>query len=129
MSPLPIFNALAAYDLQSRERIFLSLLPDGESLDSSSGSRPVANAIAVDYKGNAYVTNSLGTSEGNFIWKVDSQGERSIFSRSPLFTRFPADYSNPGLNGIAYLSKGYLLVVQSNTGKMFKVDEVDGEEG
>ncbi|CAN1270177.1 hypothetical protein LINPERPRIM_LOCUS13824, partial [Linum perenne] len=129
MFPLPVFNAIAAYDLQSRERIFLSLLPDGESLDSSSGSRPVANAIAVDYKGNAYVTNSLGTSEGNFIWKVDSQGEASIFSRSPLFTRFPADYSNTGLNGIAYLSKGYLLVVQSNTGKMFKVDEVDGEEG
>ncbi|CAN1787826.1 hypothetical protein LINPERHAP1_LOCUS17808 [Linum perenne] len=39
MSPLPIFNALAAYDLRSRQRIFLSLLPDGtegESLDSSS---------------------------------------------------------------------------------------------
>ncbi|CAN1795082.1 hypothetical protein LINPERHAP1_LOCUS20490 [Linum perenne] len=126
MSPLPIFNALAAYDLQSRQRIFLSLLPDGESLHSSSASRHIANAVAVDYKGNAYVTNSLGTAEGNFIWKVDSQGEASIFSRSPLFTRFPADYSNTGLNGIAYVSKGYLLVVQSNTGKMFKVDEVDG---
>ncbi|CAN1263591.1 hypothetical protein LINPERPRIM_LOCUS11660 [Linum perenne] len=133
MSPLPIFNALAAYDLRSRQRIFLSLLPDGtdgESLDSSSASRPVANAVAVDYKGNAYVTNSLGTAEGNFIWKVDSQGEASIFSRSPLFTRFPVDrdapYSNSGLNGIAYISKGYLLVVQSNTGKIFKVDEVDG---
>ncbi|CAN0902051.1 hypothetical protein LINGRAHAP2_LOCUS21757 [Linum grandiflorum] len=129
LAPLPIFNALAAYDLKSRSRIFLSLLPDADS-SSSSSDRPVANAVAVDFKGNAYVTNSLGTAEGNFIWKVNSQGESSIFSRSPLFNRFPVDrdlpYSYSGLNGIAYNSKGYLLVIQSNTGKMFKVDEVDG---
>ncbi|KAK9939056.1 hypothetical protein M0R45_015765 [Rubus argutus] len=31
-----------------------------------------------------------------------------------------------GLNGVAYVGKGYLLVVQSNTGKMFKVDTEDG---
>ncbi|KAM1744135.1 hypothetical protein ACFX11_011057 [Malus domestica] len=31
-----------------------------------------------------------------------------------------------GLNGVAYNSKGYLLVVQSNTDKMFKVDADDG---
>ena len=37
-----------------------------------------------------------------------------------------APYSYCGLNGIAYVSKGYLLVVQSNTGKLFKVDARDG---
>ncbi|CAN1158891.1 hypothetical protein LINPERPRIM_LOCUS12109 [Linum perenne] len=36
--PPPIFNALAAYDLRSRKRIFLSLLPDDDSIDSSSES-------------------------------------------------------------------------------------------
>ncbi|OAY35553.1 uncharacterized protein LOC110628897 [Manihot esculenta] len=126
-APLPPYNALAAYDLRTRQRLFLSLLPDG---DVTATDRAVANAVTVDFKGNAYVTNSLGNSEGNFIWKVNAQGEASIFSRSPIFNHHPVDrnapYSYCGLNGIAYVSKGYLLVVQSNTGKMFKVDVEDG---
>ncbi|CAL1391172.1 unnamed protein product [Linum trigynum] len=126
MAPLPIFNALAAYDLRTRQQLFLSPLPDG----GATAGRPVANAVAVDFKGNAYVTNSLGTEEGNFIWKVDPEGNASIFSRSNQFTNYPVDrdlpYSESGLNGLAYVSKGYLLVVQSNTGKVFKVDEVTG---
>ncbi|KAF2305495.1 hypothetical protein GH714_005935 [Hevea brasiliensis] len=125
--PLPPFNALAAYDLGTRQRLFLSLLPDA---DASISPRFVANAVAVDFKGNAYVTNSLGNSEGNFIWKVNAGGEVSIFSRSPIFTQYPVDRNAPfsycGLNGIAYDSKGFLLVVQTNTGKMFKVDAEDG---
>ncbi|KAF9689899.1 hypothetical protein SADUNF_Sadunf01G0140300 [Salix dunnii] len=125
--PLPTFNALAAYDLRSRQRLFLSLL---SSTPSDDNLRPVANAVTVDFKGNAYVTNSLGYPEGNFIWKVNPEGEASIFSRSPLYTQFPVDRDAPhsycGLNGIAYASKGYLLVVQSNTGKLFKVDAHDG---
>ncbi|KAI5403406.1 hypothetical protein KIW84_050833 [Lathyrus oleraceus] len=49
----------------------------------------------------------------------------------PRFTEHPVDrdtpYSYIGLNGIAYVSDGdYLLVVQSNTGKVFKVDADDG---
>ncbi|XP_062111074.1 uncharacterized protein LOC133822680 [Humulus lupulus] len=118
--PLPPFDALVAYDLRTRRRAFLSLLPsDGEQ-------RPIANAVAVDFKGNSYVTNSAG----NFIWKVNDRGEASIFSKSPAFTAHAVDRDSPfsfcGLNGIVYFSKGYLLVVQSNTGKMFKVNEDDG---
>ncbi|XVE74714.1 hypothetical protein DITRI_Ditri12bG0039600 [Diplodiscus trichospermus] len=130
VSPLPPFNALVAYDLRNRRRLFLSLLPsEPDSPISSTGrGRDVANDVAVDFKGNAYVTNSVG----NFIWKVNENGEASIFSKSPAFTRHPSvmDQNQPfndcGLNGIAYISKGYLLVVQSNTGKMFKVDAEDG---
>nr|DAD35653.1 TPA_asm: hypothetical protein HUJ06_006293 [Nelumbo nucifera] len=121
MEPLPNYNALAAYDLRSRKRIFLAPLTDPASSD-----RQIANDVAVDYKGNAYITNAAG----NFIWKVSVNGEPSIFSRSPLFTSQYVDpdqpYSFCGLSGIAYLSKGYLLVVQSNTGKMFKVNANDG---
>ncbi|EOY00951.1 NHL domain-containing protein [Theobroma cacao] len=128
--PLPPFNALVAYDLLTRQRLFLSLLPsDPDSNIASIGrGRDVANDVAVDFKGNAYVTNSVG----NFIWKVNESGESSIFSRSPVFSRYASvmDQNEPfndcGLNGIAYVSKGYLLVVQSNTGKMFKVDADDG---
>ncbi|RVW16986.1 hypothetical protein CK203_070654 [Vitis vinifera] len=82
--------------------------------------------VTVDFAGNAYVTNAAA----NFIWKVNAKGEASIFSRSPVFTEYPVDRSSPysfcGLNGILYISKGYLLAVQSNTGKMFKVDAEDG---
>ncbi|KAF6169009.1 hypothetical protein GIB67_038506 [Kingdonia uniflora] len=121
MDHLQPFNALASYDLYSHSRIFLAPL-----LDDSSVVRPIANDVTVDFKGNAYVTNAAG----NFIWKVSSSGDSSIFSRSPAFTKYSIypnrPYSFCGLNGIAYLSKGYFLVVQSNTGKMFKVDEEDG---
>ena len=121
---LPLFNALAAYDLRSRRRIFLSTLPSDDTAAAA------ANDVAVDYNGNAFVTNSAG----NYIWKVSADGDASIFSRSPLFTaNIPAAEENInnnhkllGLNGIAYVSKGYLLVVQSSTGKLFKVDAVDG---
>jgi sugar lactone lactonase YvrE len=121
--PLPHFNALAAYDLRSGNRIFLSLLP---SDDATASTRQIANDVTVDFRGNAYVTNAAG----NYIWKVNADGDASIFSRSRAFTAHPVDRDAPfsycGLNGIAYVSKGYLLVVQSNTGKMFKVDEEDG---
>ncbi|KAI5403402.1 hypothetical protein KIW84_050829 [Lathyrus oleraceus] len=119
VKPLPPFNALAAYDLKSGNRLFLSPLPTDEEA--------LANNVDVDYNGNAYVTNSIG----NYIWKVNVKGEASIFSKSPRFTEHPVDrdtpYSYIGLNGIAYVSSGdYLLVVQSNTGKVFKVDADDG---
>lgn len=122
IEPLPPFDALAAYDIRTRRRLFLSLLPTADSSES-----PIANDVAVDPKGNAYVTNSAG----NYIWKVNSNGEASIFSNSTRFTEYPVDreasYSFCGLNGIAYVSSGgYLLVVQTNTGKMFKVDAEDG---
>ncbi|GAB4852199.1 hypothetical protein Ancab_016391 [Ancistrocladus abbreviatus] len=119
------FNALAANDLRSLSPIFLYQLPS--DLSTTSHLRDVANDVAVEFLGNAYITNS----GNNFIWKVNIiNGEASIFSESPFFTKYRVDPSTPnsssGLNGIAYIGKGYLLFVQSNTGKMFKVDAVDG---
>ncbi|CAJ1973482.1 unnamed protein product [Sphenostylis stenocarpa] len=121
-APIPPLNALAAYDLRSGHRLFLSALPSAEG----DHERAIANDVAVDFKGNAYVTNSAG----NYIWKVNEKGEASIFSNSAKFTEHPGIigemYSSCGLNGVVYNGKGYLLVVQSNTGKMFKVDADDG---
>ncbi|KAL9665467.1 hypothetical protein QQ045_020887 [Rhodiola kirilowii] len=121
LEPLPSFNALAAYDLRTRRRIYLAEL-DAEI----DGVRQVANDVAADFSGNAFVTNSAS----NFIWKVNADGESSIFSKSPAFSSHPVDQSTPyskcGLNGVVYNSKGYLLVAQSNTGKLFRVDAEDG---
>nr|XP_023877135.1 uncharacterized protein LOC111989575 [Quercus suber] len=124
VDPLPHFTALASYDLQKRRRIFLSVLEDDDVTTATT--RQTANDVAVDFEGNAYVTNSAS----NFIWKVNKEGQPTILSKSKAFTAQHVDQNAPfsfcGLNGIAYVSKGYLLVVQSNTGKMYKVDPDDG---
>lgn len=127
-SPTP-FNALAAYDLQSNRRLFLASLLDEniiEMVTEDDVQLPVAKDVAVDFHGNAYVTNS----GGNFIWKVDVNGDVSILSKSKAFKSHPVDtttdYHKCGLNGVAFSSTGYLLVVQSNTGKLFRVNVDDG---
>ncbi|GJU68840.1 NHL repeat-containing protein [Tanacetum coccineum] len=113
---------LAAYDLQApHDRIFLTTLFDAKSSTSAAG----ANDVAVDFLGNAYVTNSAS----NLIWKVDIEGKASVLSESKTFTKTPvpdSPYSSCGLNGIIYCSKGYLIVSQSNTGNLYKVDHEDG---
>ncbi|CAI9112201.1 OLC1v1012616C1 [Oldenlandia corymbosa var. corymbosa] len=116
----PPFNALASYEISSGKRIFLTpLVGDSESHD-------VANDVAVDYSGNAFVTNS----GADLIWKVNVDGEASILSKSKVFKSHPVDetafYHKCGLNGVVYHSNGYLLVVQSNTGKLYKVDTDSG---
>ncbi|KAK9716660.1 hypothetical protein RND81_06G248600 [Saponaria officinalis] len=114
---------LAAFSLQRTaiNLLFLSPLP------TTSPTSAVANDVAVDPYGDAYVTNS----GENFIWKISLNGTASILSNSSLFTHYPVDQTSPynycGLNGVVYIAgKNHLLVVQSNTGKMFKVDAVDG---
>lgn len=102
LDPLPVFNALAAYDLSSRTRLFLAPLPASGIVE-----RDVAKGVAVDFKGNAYVTNSAA----DLIWKVTVDGEASVFSMAPAFTSFvdrDAPHSYRGLSGIAYVSR-YIL--------------------
>ncbi|CAO2837723.1 unnamed protein product [Amaranthus hypochondriacus] len=84
----------------------------------------IANDVAFDDLGNSYVTNS----DKNFIYKVTEKGTVEVLSNSSLFRHYPvheSPYSYCGLNGVVYIN-GFLLVVQSNTGKMFKVNTIDG---
>ncbi|KAL6543822.1 hypothetical protein OROGR_010319 [Orobanche gracilis] len=116
----PPFSALAAYHLPTFRQLFLA------PLDDFLPSPAVVNDVAADYAGNAYVTDSAN----DVIYKVTEQGEATILSRSQAFKPDAVDPSAPhhncGLNGVVYNPKGYLLVTQSNTGKLFKVNTDDG---
>ncbi|GFP83508.1 hypothetical protein PHJA_000494200 [Phtheirospermum japonicum] len=118
----PPFSALAAYHLPTLRQLFLA------PLDDLLPSAAVANDVAADYSGNAYVTDSAN----DVIYKVNEQGEATILSGPQAFIPSPdavdrtVPYHNCGLNGVVYNSKGYLLVTQSNTGKLFKVNVNDG---
>ncbi|KAI0491322.1 hypothetical protein KFK09_025582 [Dendrobium nobile] len=105
--------AVASYGLDSGERLFLTRLsrPDDEP--------SFADDVAVDDDGNAYVTDT----KANKIWKVGSNGELLSIIRNNIFVQKKEWYRNVfGLNGIVYHQNGYLLVVHTAGGYLFKVD-------
>lgn len=98
---------LAAYDLETGERLFLAdlgaLLPDN---------RHFANDVTVDDEGNAYVTDSFSP----VIYRVDREGNAEIFIEdeqlsSPSF----------GLNGIDFHPDGYLLAAVAGSGSIIRI--------
>ena len=73
-----------------------------------------ANDLTFDSTGNVYVTDSFAP----VIYRVTPAGEARIFANSPLF----AGAQGFNLNGIVYHPDGFLIVVKSNEGKLFKVN-------
>ena len=73
-----------------------------------------ANDIAVDAQGNAYVTDSFS----GLIYKVDPQNNATVFLED---VRLAAPAGMFGLNGIVVHPDGYLLVVKSDNGGLYKV--------
>lgn len=113
------YSGLAAYDLSSWQRLFLThLSPLGEK------EKTFADDVAVDEEGNAYVTDAKGSK----IWKVSIDGTLLSTIRSPLFT--PKEWYNNlvALNGIVYHPDGYLLVIHTFTGNLYKVDLNDNDK-
>nr|GMD22039.1 Mucin-5AC like [Ipomoea batatas] len=110
--------ALAAYDLSTWKRIFLTKLGGPEDEKS------FADDVAVDEEGNAYITDAKASK----IWKVGPEGELQHTIRSPLFT--PKEwYKNlVALNGIVYHPNGYLLVVHTFSGNLYKVQTAKGNK-
>lgn len=83
-------------------------------LDALLPNQPhLANDVAVDDQGNAYVTDSFSP----VVYKVTAGGQASILVNSPLFAG-----QGFNLNGIVFHPNGYLIVAKTNQGKLFKID-------
>ncbi|KDP28261.1 hypothetical protein JCGZ_14032 [Jatropha curcas] len=112
------YNALAAYDLSTWERLFLT------QLGGPSDEKSFADDVAVDAEGNAYVTDAKASK----IWKVGKDGQFLSIIRNPLFIEKQWYKNLIGLNGIVYHPNGFLIVIHTITGNLFKVDLTKGGE-
>lgn len=112
------YSALAAYDLTSWERLFLT------QLSGPDDKKTFANDVTTDNNGNTYVTDTKGSK----IWKLSVNGDLLSTITSPLF--LPKQWYNNliGLNGIVYHPDGFLLVIHTITGNLCKIDNLDGKQ-
>ncbi|HEX8529267.1 MAG TPA: hypothetical protein VF646_04570 [Cytophagales bacterium] len=101
--------SLGIYDLNTGERIELVNL-----LEAGGGAANFANDVALDPQGNAYVTNSFSP----IIYKVDRDGNASVFFQNNQFATAPGEF---GFNGIAYHNSGFLIVAFSKENALYKI--------
>lgn len=95
-------NGLGTYNLNTGARIFYT------DLTALLPGKPIfVNDVALDPQGNAYVTNSFSP----VVYKVDRNGNASIFFQNDAFAIDPGEF---GFNGIQYDERGFLLVAFSN---------------
>lgn len=100
---VPGTSYLAVYDLATGAR---------ERLVDLSGEGHATNDVAVDPAGNAYVTDTgAGT-----VYRVDPSGDTTIVSSDPRLGGVP------GVNGIVWHPRGYLVVGNYTTGKLYRLD-------
>jgi sugar lactone lactonase YvrE len=98
----PGSSFLAVYDLRTGAR---------EQLVDLSGEGHAANDVALDPAGNAYVTDT----GAGAVYKVDLAGRVSTLSTDPRLG------SGLGANGIVWHPRGYLVVANYTTGRLYRL--------
>ncbi|MHB8258965.1 MAG: hypothetical protein ACYDCN_09635 [Bacteroidia bacterium] len=78
-----------------------------------------ANDLTLDKEGNVYITDSYSP----VIYKIDTKNKASVFAKNDAFK---PDSTAIGLNGIDWNPEGYLLVVKTVEGTLWKVT-MDGK--
>lgn len=71
------------------------------------------NDLVFDDQGNSYMTDSYA----HAIYKITPAGQASVFAKDAKF-----ETEGIGINGLVYHSDGFLLVDNSNTGQLYKVE-------
>src|SRR5690606_6093553 len=74
--------------------------------------RHFPNDLIFDAEQNIYVTDSYA----HAIYKITPDGNASVFAKHKIF-----ETEGFGLNGIGYHPGGFLLVDNSNTGRIYKI--------
>ncbi|GAB3414167.1 SMP-30/gluconolactonase/LRE family protein [Flindersiella endophytica] len=91
---------LGIYDLRTGAR---------EHLVDLSGEGHAANDVALDPAGNAYVTD-IGAGA---VYQVDLTGHKTTLVSDPRLS--------PGANGIVWHPRGYLVIANYTTGKLYRL--------
>ncbi|SDZ26012.1 Sugar lactone lactonase YvrE [Amycolatopsis xylanica] len=104
-------SGLGIFDLHTGQRISLVDL-------AGSDGEHAANDVAVDARGNAYVTDTVGDT----LFRVDPRGRITARVTNPGFAA-----PGFGLNGVVWHPDGFALTVVYSTGKLFKVDMDTGK--
>uniref|UniRef100_A0A2P2JTV3 Uncharacterized protein MANES_05G003800 n=1 Tax=Rhizophora mucronata TaxID=61149 RepID=A0A2P2JTV3_RHIMU len=112
------YSAVGAYDLSTWKRLFLT------RLSGPGDEKSFADDVAVDAEGNAYVTDAKASK----IWKVGPDGELLSIIRNPLFTAKEWYKNLVALNGIVHHPDGFLIVIHTFSGNLYKVDITRGDE-
>jgi sugar lactone lactonase YvrE len=85
-------------------------------LSSLQEGQHFANDMALDNKGNVYITDSYSP----VIYRVDNSNTPSVFAKNNWFMSVGV-----GLNGIAWHPNGFLVVANNGSGCLLKVDLSD----
>ncbi|OXM45787.1 SMP-30/gluconolactonase/LRE family protein [Amycolatopsis alba] len=104
-------SGLGIFDLRTGKRIALVDLAVGAG-------EHAANDVAIDPRGNAYVTDTVGDA----LYRVDPRGRITARVTSPEFTG-----EGFGLNGVVWHPDGFVLTVLYSSGRLFKVDMDSGK--
>lgn len=83
-----------------------------------------ADDVAVDSEGNAYVTDA----RAGKLWKVGADGKLLKVIENPILTQKKWYKKIVQLNGIVYHPNGYLLVIHTFSGNLYKIKIGEKEE-